>query len=206
MSAVNVLKIIPKNTICKFEDSFCFEIIFEVLSELKNELEWKMIYIGNAEDSSYDQILETIEIDGPLNIGTMKFDFTGDAPDIRKIPESEILGVTAVLLCCSYNNQEFFRCGYYLNNIYDSEEMNNNPPEKIDINHVVRSILADKPRITKFDIDWDNSIKNEGVINRINESNKGSSMIEEKMSEGEKLDSFIKDTTNEGSMLEEMNK
>ena len=156
MSSINILNIIPKTTMTKFTDPFSFEIIFEVLSELTKEMERKMIYIGSAEDKKYDQVLETIEIDGPFQLGSMKFEFTGDAPDISKIPESEILGVTAIILCCSYNNQEFFRCGYYLNNIYDNEEMNLNPPEKVDKSHIVRSLLADKPRITRFDIDWDN--------------------------------------------------
>jgi len=167
MASINILNIIPKTTINKFTDPFSFEIIFEVLSELTKEIEWKMIYIGSAEDTKYDQILETIEIDGPFQLGSMKFEFVGDAPDISKIPESEILGVTAIILCCSYNNQEFFRCGYYLNNLYDNEEMNLNPPEKIEQNRIIRSLLADKPRITRFDIEWDN--ENE---NKINDNNK----------------------------------
>ena len=166
MASINILNIIPKNTTSKFTDPFSFEIIFEVLSNLKKEIEWKMIYIGSAEDKKYDQILETIEIDGPFHLGSMKFEFTGEAPDISKIPESEVLGVTAIILCCSYNNQEFFRCGYYLNNIYDNEEMNINPPEKVDKDRIIRSLLADKPRITRFDIDWDN----ENVDNAINEN------------------------------------
>ena len=60
MSSINILNIIPKTTTSKFTDPFSFEIIFEVLSELKKEIEWKMIYIGSAEDKKYDQILETI--------------------------------------------------------------------------------------------------------------------------------------------------
>ena len=168
MASINILNIIPNNTTSKFTDPFSFEIIFEVLSNLKKEIEWKMIYIGSAEDKKYDQILETIEIDGPFHLGSMKFEFTGEAPDITKIPESEVLGVTAIILCCSYNNQEFFRCGYYLNNIYDNEEMNMNPPEKVDKNRIIRSLLADKPRITRFDIDWD--IEN---IDNVNNENKG---------------------------------
>ena len=168
MASINILNIIPNNTTSKFTDPFSFEIIFEVLSNLKKEIEWKMIYIGSAEDKKYDQILETIEIDGPFHLGSMKFEFTGEAPDITKIPESEVLGVTAIILCCSYNNQEFFRCGYYLNNIYDNEEMNMNPPEKVDKDRIIRSLLADKPRITRFDIDWDNE-----NIDNVNNENKG---------------------------------
>lgn len=86
----------------------------------------------------------------------MKFVLDAPAPDLSKIPQKDVLGVTAILLTCSYNNQEFFRCGYYVNNIYDNDEMNFNQPEEIKIQNVVRSILADKPRITKFNIDWDN--------------------------------------------------
>ena len=48
----------------------------------------------------------------------------------------------------------------YLNNLYDNDEMNLNPPEKVDKNHLIRSLLADKPRITRFDIDWDNDSRN----------------------------------------------
>ena len=159
MASINILNIIPKNITSKFTDPFSFEVIFEVLSELKKEIEWKMIYIGSAEDKKYDQILETIEIDGPFKL-----------PDIKQIPESEILGVTAVILCCSYNNQEFFRCGYYLNNVYDNEEMNLNPPEKVDQNRIIRSLLADKPRITRFDIEWDSEDKVDNCENKENEN------------------------------------
>ena len=156
MASINILNIVPKNTITKFNDPYVFEVVFEVLTELKNDIEWKMIYIGSAEDEKYDQILETIEINVSSKIGTMKFEFSGDAPEICKIPENDLLGVTAILLCCTYNGQEFFRCGYYLNVLYDNDEMNYNPPEKIDTSHLIRSILAEKPRITKYDIDWDN--------------------------------------------------
>ena len=167
MSFINVLNIIPKNPNSKFNDPYSFDIVFEVLSELKNNIEWKMIYIGSAENEKYDQVLETIEIDVSSKSGTMKFEFSGDAPDINKIPQNDLLGVTAILLCCNYNGQEFFRCGYYLNVLYDNDEMNYNPPEKIEINHLIRSILAEKPRITKYDINWDSEnvqkSQNDGV-------------------------------------------
>ena len=195
MSSINILNIIPKTTTSKFTDPFSFEIIFEVLSELKKEMEWKMIYIGSAEDKKYDQILETIEIDGPFHLGSMKFEFTGEAPDISLIPESELLGVTAIVLCCSYNNQEFFRCGYYLNNLYDNEEMNLNPPEKVDTSHIVRSLLADKPRITRFDIDWDNECMHKN--NEQEKDNNENFMFKEGKIDGQKFNSFQEDKNND---------
>ena len=154
MSSVNVLNIIPKNPITKFTDIYSFEIIFEVLSEIKKEIEWKMIYI-TSEDKKNDQILGEVQIDPPNQLGNMKFEFTGDAPQIEKIPECDVIGVAAILICCSYNEQEFFRCGYYLNITYDNEEMNINMPEKIDVNHLIRNLLADKPRIVRYEIDWE---------------------------------------------------
>ena len=33
--------------------------------------------------------------------------------------------------------------------------MNLNPPEQIQVDKLIRSILADKPRLTKFNINWD---------------------------------------------------
>ena len=59
----------------------------------------------------------------------MKFLMEGSAPDISKLPLSDIVGVTAVLLTCSYkDDQEFMRVGYYANIEYDDPEMNENPP------------------------------------------------------------------------------
>ena len=45
--------------------------------------------------------------------------------------------------------------------------MNLNPPEKVDQNRIIRSLLADKPRITRFNIEWDNE-----VVNKNNEQEK----------------------------------
>ena len=61
-----------------------------------------------------------------------------------------------IILSCSYNDKEFVRVGYYVNNEYDTEELRENPPAKVAIDHVVRNILAEKPRVTRFNIVWDN--------------------------------------------------
>ena len=128
----------------------------------------------------------------------MKFEFIGEAPDISKIPESEILGVTAVILCCSYNNQEFFRCGFYLNNLYDNEEMNLNPPERVDTSHIIRSLLVDKPRITRFDIDWDNECQNKN--NEQEKDNNENFMFKEGKIDGQKFNTFQEDKNNDQTM------
>ena len=53
-----------------------------------------------------------------------------DPADATKIPSSEVVGVTVVLVTCSYKGQEFVRVGYYVNNAYSDPELQENPPEK----------------------------------------------------------------------------
>lgn len=38
------------------------------------DLEWKLIYVGSAEDETYDQLLESVLV-GPVNIGNYRFVF-----------------------------------------------------------------------------------------------------------------------------------
>jgi hypothetical protein len=38
------------------------------------DLEWKLIYVGSAEDEKYDQVLESVLV-GPLNVGNYRFVF-----------------------------------------------------------------------------------------------------------------------------------
>ncbi len=76
------------------------------------------------------------------------------APKKELLPEEDVLGVTVVLLICSYRDKEFVRVGYYVNNEYKDEEMKANPPSSVDFPAISRSILADKPRVTRFSIPW----------------------------------------------------
>lgn len=47
------------------------------------------------------------------------------------------------------------RVGYYVNNEYTDASMNEEPPAKPEIEKIRRNILADKPRVTRFQIKWD---------------------------------------------------
>jgi histone chaperone ASF1 len=73
--------------------------------------------------------------------------------------------VTVLLLTCSYLGQEFIRVGYYGTRIYsswllwdknlfDDEHLREEPPPRVLIDRVQRNILADKPRVTKFPINF----------------------------------------------------
>lgn len=86
--------------------------------------------------------------------------FQADAPDTSKIPEQDIVGVTIVLLTCSYRGQEFVRVGYFINNDYADPELRENPPQKPQFDKLSRNILASKPRVTRFKINWDDTNTN----------------------------------------------
>ncbi|KAL2233356.1 UNVERIFIED_CONTAM: Histone chaperone ASF1B [Sesamum indicum] len=159
MSAVNIKDVTVLDNPAPFIDPFQFEISYECLTPLKDDLEWKLIYVGSAEDETYDQVLESVFV-GPVNVGNYRFVFQADPPDPTKIQEEDIIGVTVLLLTCSYQGQEFVRVGYYINNDYDDEQLREEPPQKVLIDKVQRNILADKPRVTKFPINF-NPVNNE---------------------------------------------
>ncbi|TNV73277.1 hypothetical protein FGO68_gene15805 [Halteria grandinella] len=154
MSQVNVINVIAHNAKAPFLTPLSFEIFFEALQPLRHTLTWRIIYIGQASDSGMDQILEEAEME-EIQPGQMKFVFEGQHPDTSKIQESEIVGVTGVLVTCSYNQQEFFRVGYYVNNYYENPELAENPPERPLLDQLTRHILVEKPRVTKFQIQWE---------------------------------------------------
>uniref|UniRef100_A0A804QKQ1 Histone chaperone ASF1B n=1 Tax=Zea mays TaxID=4577 RepID=A0A804QKQ1_MAIZE len=124
MSAVNITNVAVLDNPTAFINPFQFEISYECLVPLDDDLEWKLIYVGSAEDENYDQQLESVLV-GPVNVGTYRF----------------------VL-------QEFMRVGYYVNNDYGDEQLREEPPAKVLIDRVQRNILADKPRVTKFPINF----------------------------------------------------
>lgn len=47
------------------------------------------------------------------------------------------------------------RVGYFINNEYTDPELRENPPPQPQFDKVQRNILGDKPRVTRFKINWD---------------------------------------------------
>ena len=175
------------------------QIEFECLGELEDDLEWKVTYVGSAEDQTRDQILEEVMV-GPVPMGLSKFVLTADAPDTRFIPMTDLVGGTVVFITCSYREKEFVRIGYYVNNEFYPAALplnitpiagvavaavaavasNSSPADDlagapsalpqslgdeelqrflagggmIDVAKVYRSIMHEKPRVTRFQIDW----------------------------------------------------
>ena len=120
------------------------------------DLEWKVLYVGSAHDKAKDQVLDEILV-GPVPVGVNKFVLQADPPNPDSLPPTEILGVTVVLVTCSYKEREFVRVGYYVNNEYTVAMAEGQSPPAypaLDMTAVQRQILADKPRVTKFPIPW----------------------------------------------------
>lgn len=163
MSCVNVTAVKVLNNPALFSNPLQFEVSFECIAPLTDDLEWKMIYVGSAESEQYDQEIESVLV-GPVEMGINRFIFQGEPPESSRIPKEDLIGVTVVLLTCSYKEKEFIRIGYYVQNEWTNPAWN--PPdgivpeevmamEQIDVNLVQRNILADKPRVTRFHIPWD---------------------------------------------------
>lgn len=120
------------------------------------DLEWKVVYVGNAEDRHDDQMLEEVMV-GPVPVGINRFVLQASAPDPDKIPQEDLIGVTVVLVQCCYMDNMFVQIGYYVNNEYTEPYEPDCPPNPVDIRKLHRNILADQPRVTRFPIDWTGS-------------------------------------------------
>ncbi|VDO26937.1 unnamed protein product [Brugia timori] len=141
-SVVNVCSVNVLGNPGKFDDPFKLEITFECYEPLADDLDWELVYVGSGESNAYDQILDSILV-GPVVEGRHKFIFEAGGPDPSKIPESEIVGVTVLLLKCKYMEQEFINIGWFFSSPLQLQ----------------RRVCIDDVRVTTFAIKWH---KNEG--------------------------------------------
>ncbi|VDO03192.1 unnamed protein product [Rodentolepis nana] len=153
MAKVNISDVEVLDNPATFFDKFKFKITFECFEPLDDDLEWKVVYVGSAYNSSLDQTLDSILV-GPIPVGRHQFVFEVDPPDPAKIPTEDIVGVTVVLIQALYHEKEFIRIGYYVSNEYKSEELANEPPAKPLLDELRRTVLTTDPRVTRFPIDW----------------------------------------------------
>ena len=116
-------------------------------------------------------------------MGINKFVLSADAPDISQIPNEDVLGVTVVLVTCSYREKEFVRVGYYVNNEYSEPyDEESGPPKPLDMSKVRRHVLAEKPRVTRFPISWgDEEVETKENNGEVREEGTGQMLEEAKM-------------------------
>jgi histone chaperone ASF1 len=140
-------------------------VVTKLSLEHFTELEWKLIYVGSAADVNLDQELDSVLVD-PVLIGRNTFVFEAPAPNAEKVPDADLLGVTVMLLTCSYKDQEFIRIGYYVNNELEivgvdaaltAEQLDEIRVKQVRgrIPDIRRQILnSENPQVTRFQINW----------------------------------------------------
>ncbi|KNE59283.1 hypothetical protein AMAG_03590 [Allomyces macrogynus ATCC 38327] len=154
MSYVNITDVKILKNDQPFLAPFEFEITFECLSELKDDLDFKVVYVSSGTNEDKDQVLESVSV-GPIPIGINKFVLEAPPPNPSAIDASDLLGVSVVLLQVSYMSSEFMRIGYLVNNEYADPALKAAPPALPVVDRIVKNLLADKPRVTRFHINWD---------------------------------------------------
>eukprot|EP01090_Pellita_catalonica_P002196 TRINITY_DN11823_c0_g1_i1.p1 TRINITY_DN11823_c0_g1~~TRINITY_DN11823_c0_g1_i1.p1 ORF type:complete len:154 (+),score=16.42 TRINITY_DN11823_c0_g1_i1:73-534(+) len=151
MVDVKLTKVEVVQNAAPFTSAYEFVISFVCAKQLNDDLEWDLIYVGSSESEQYDQKLTSVLV-GPVKVGVNKFILKADAPNPALIPRDDLIGVTVIMITCSYKKQEFVRVGFYINNEWQGEE--EAPSVITDYSKISRNILISKPRITNFTIDW----------------------------------------------------
>ncbi|CAD8052830.1 unnamed protein product [Paramecium sonneborni] len=155
MALINITNIVFDQDTALFNNPIQMQITFEVMRQLDDEIEWKLIYIGSPTSDKYDQVLEQFSMP-PLQQGTMQFTLMSSGPNFELIPsKDDLFGASAIILSVKYRKQEFFRVGYYVYNTYLEPELIENDPPQVLIDRVYRQINTQAPRVTRINIDWE---------------------------------------------------
>ncbi|KAK4537584.1 hypothetical protein CDCA_CDCA13G3609 [Cyanidium caldarium] len=189
MAAVDILSVKVNNNPAPFLSALSFEIAYEVRESLADDIEWRVVYVGSAESEAHDQELDAVWL--PANqLGRFAFVLEVPAPQPERVPPTDAVGVTIVLLTCRYRGREFLRVGYYVNNEYPpevlaeesarvrqrllqsgatEEEAEAQAAATVDIqpprwDRITRHILAEEPRVTRFPCAFDRPAGNKGGV------------------------------------------
>ena len=108
MAKVHLNNITVMNNPAAFSSQLEFEVTFDCIENLADDLEWNLIYVGSGQSAEFDQVLDTVFV-GPVPEGRHKFVFSASPPIPEKIPAGDLVGVSVVLLTCSYKSNEFIR-------------------------------------------------------------------------------------------------
>jgi len=154
MSYISVTNIKIANPTAKPHEPIRLTVNFEALRPLACTLTWKAIYVGNPDTSEFDQVLDTVEMEG-VEQGRAEFDWELEAPDYSKLPsEFDIFDTSAVMVLVYASGHEFFRCSYLTTHAYANAKYDEEPPESVKWDEVERRVNAHKPRIVTTEIDW----------------------------------------------------
>lgn len=155
---LNITSVTVVEQFSAFNQPFQFNIQYTCLADLRDDLEWQIVY-NYSGDRSDDIELENVLV-GPIRAGSYQFILQSSPLDSNSLPDDpkDVLGSAVVLVTCSYQNKEFISVGFFVNTEYESQDLKDNPPEdNILFDKLVRQVLIDKPVVKRVRIDLDES-------------------------------------------------
>lgn len=75
--------------------SICSLLMNSLSAVFVADLEWKLTYVGSAEDETYDQLLESVLV-GPVNVGNYRFVLQVTPGILNEV--SEFMGYKALVI------------------------------------------------------------------------------------------------------------
>ncbi|PIO24058.1 hypothetical protein AB205_0022510 [Aquarana catesbeiana] len=159
MAKVQVNNVVVLDNPSPFYNPFQFEITFECIEDLSEGLlpAIRRDMDDGQEEINFCDLHEFVEMSDSCAIasGVAQFQsrtqcewgLVADAPNAGLIPDADAVGVTVVLITCTYRSQEFIRVGYYVNNEYTETELRENPPVKPDFSKKLDELDNSNPNL-----------------------------------------------------------
>lgn len=119
------------------------------MAPISTFIKWEVIYVGSATSHDYDQIIANVNV-GPIEVGMNRFVLKANPPKLEDIPVDDFK-FTVIMLKAFYNDNEFIRIGYYVNNVLPDEIDN---PSQCPLNQIQRQILLEDTTVHQNQIPW----------------------------------------------------
>ncbi|CAK5097411.1 unnamed protein product [Meloidogyne enterolobii] len=168
-SRVNVVGVRILDNPSKPTDPFKLEITFELFENIKEEVEWELVFVATDGKEEHDQVLDSVVI-GQVREGRHKFDFEAPAPQLQNLRPEDFMDVTLLLLKCKYRDQLFMKIGWFITHTYIVAELIENPPPRPIIEKLQRTVVTEDVRVTTYPIKWDEDLNNGTVAEDENEA------------------------------------
>lgn len=93
------------------KNSFVFKLTFNNQEYLNEDVEFEVIYFGDAYSDNHDQKI-CHNVIGPLEAGKLYFELETSAIDLTKIPIKTLFGLTTILIVGKFKGEQFIRIGF----------------------------------------------------------------------------------------------
>ncbi len=98
-------------------DTFTFEVRMMFHEPVENDLQFEVVYIGDARTETEDQSLGKFNV-GSSETGEVSFMLETGKIDLSKVPIKGLFGVTSIMIVGKYKNEIFVKVGYLVNVTY----------------------------------------------------------------------------------------